>query len=1338
MSERDDIETAANNGDNKTVKNGFFDKIKQGVSTDDTSSETSDNAISEDGLIDGNVNPFKGVFNIFKRNEKNDTPTVTSVPAQETPLEKNLSEETNILSQQPEQIPEKPEFDPEEEAEFQMISAFLDKEPVNSDVRPTADLSESTVGSDEYVSKTEKIITINENKNGNEQGQTSELSDKDEDKNNITQGTEETEKTETSVSLTDTDEPKNIDWEKEVAETVVEYDVQDAFENEEAIFDVGDALENEDAEFVMIDIDDDEDFIDDIDDIDELSTSDSNKQNQKDESITSSSSLETKEEIKEKISPETSAENETKSKSDDISTKDDGIKVENIDSDLIEIDEDEDFHFEEDFVFDESDDESEETSKPDNSNDFNTIEKFFDKQPDNTPTQTEIVTPTPLNNNNLTVADTPQEIKSENVEQSSAEEFFQQNPSASTTEENSPQTNPPPALVPDETKKKKTALDKFKLACEKTKHKLIDLWNTPEEETSPAQSTTTVQPTNSAVLPDVQKSDNTENTENTNSESNQQTAVSPQQVKTQDTPSVDSEPPVDSSQYDKPKVVPMTVIKTETRSSTTELDREKMLQSLNVIEGDKNSGTPELLTPEQKHQHELNQNVLEKVKVLEEQMAERREEQRKIRAEQSERAYEKAFHTSEPIAEIEINDYILPNSQEYIKVKAGRFSESVKAEYEFYVGYNRLKNVAQQQTAAAKARADSKLKNSAKNSDNEKLYEEFSEHSFAKSRDKLEYFTVRMDNRDQKHPETLEYRKEDDAPRIREHLKNQLKSNKLQWYISFMLTLLMFILICFKGKLGVGMGETADNSNLRIFAVFNMFIYGASLFINRNFITRGLSALKKLKSNSDTGVAAAAAVTMLQSVFAIFSPYSYLGQGLTIYTILVMLALTVNAYGSYVNADRISRNFRFVSDSSQKYTGKFFHDQRMVATLLSGTRNDKSELVFQKKTSFLKHFIKLSNIPDPGEDLADKFALPAIAFSLLMGIISIFTAKNFFYAISVTSVMMCTSLPFCAKALGAVSVRKLAKSSLINQSMVVGYQAIESFSESAAVMLDAKDLYPEGSVHMNGLKRFNENRIDDAVLAAASVILEAGGAMAGMFDGIIEGDKTENLPQAENVIYEDGKGLLGFVNGERVFIGNRQLLRDHGITPKSKDYEAEQRGEDNEILYLVYGGELVGMFIVSYSGNRRVADTLQRMEANGMSLLIRTTDVNVTAERIAKDFGLSYRSIKVLEQKNSNVIRDEMIGKERASSAFVATKGGVTSFGRAVSGCIQTKRDISLSLALQIVGTLVILVTVTALVLVSGIHSLGALPLFICCLIWTLVVLFAPGLAERIIKKLNK
>ena len=59
----------------------------------------------------------------------------------------------------------------------------------------------------------------------------------------------------------------------------------------------------------------------------------------------------------------------------------------------------------------------------------------------------------------------------------------------------------------------------------------------------------------------------------------------------------------------------------------------------------------------------------------------------------------------------------------------------------------------------------------------------------------------------------------------------------------------------------------------------------------------------------------------------------------------------------------------------------------MVATLLSGTKNDKSELVFQKKTAFLKHFIELSNSPDPGEELADKFSLPAMIFSVVISVV---------------------------------------------------------------------------------------------------------------------------------------------------------------------------------------------------------------------------------------------------------------------------------------------------------------------------------------------------------------
>ncbi|MBQ3692510.1 MAG: hypothetical protein II931_04220, partial [Clostridia bacterium] len=922
----------------------------------------------------------------------------------------------------------------------------------------------------------------------------------------------------------------------------------------------------------------------------------------------------------------------------------------------------------------------------------------------------------------------------------------------------------------DDVKKKKgAAFGKLKTAILKTKNKIVELWNTKEdgtvEENGKTPDKTETIKTEPAAEISESVSENTEtadakqnenviditavthnDTSDKNGNESENTEIIAEKGENDNAAEMSENDNVSEFKDDntsedkdaKPKIIPMTVIKNE-NAAVVPIDREKVRESLSVIEIEKTSPETDILTDEQKHQLEMNRKVLEKVKQYEEETAEKREILRKERAERSAKDYKKAFGTVDPITEIEIDNYLDGEPQEVIKVKAGKFTESVKSEYEFYAGYTKLKNVAKNQTKVEPAKSaqetqppvQGKPYSAEKAKLDEKNYAEFAEDKFAKSRDRLESISKRLDYKDSKHPEIPEYRTEDDAVKIRKLLQENLKKAKAQWNMSVGLTFAMFVLCCIGGLFTVGAGEEAKDGAMRGFAFVNLAIYAAMLYNCRDIILRGLQPLKKIKSNSDTGYAVAAIVTAFQSVLALITPTPFFCQGLNVYTIVVMLALALNTLGRQRNADRIFSNFRFVSDSSQKYTGKFFHDQRMVATLLSGTRNDKSELVFQKKTAFLKHFMKLSNSPDPGEGLADKFSLPTIVFSLIISIVYLFLSKSFADSVSVLTIMLCAAVPMCSKALGAVPLHKLAKNSLANQSMVVGYQAVDSFSESAAVMLDAKELYPEGSVHLNGIKTFDSRRIDDAMLAAASVIITAGGAMAGMFDGIIQGDKQENLPTAENVIYEDGKGLIGWVNNERIFIGNRQLLMSHGIEPMSEEYEEEQKSDGDEILYLACAGELVAMFIVGYSANRRVADALRRMEANGMSMLIRTTDVNITAERIAKDFGVSHRSIKILEQKNSNVVRDEMIGKEKSSPAFVATKGGVTSFGRAVSGCIQTKRNISLSLAVQVFGVLLGLLIVTVIALVSGVHHIGAIQMFFFYLFWVAAIIAAPYIVQK-------
>ena len=82
---------------------------------------------------------------------------------------------------------------------------------------------------------------------------------------------------------------------------------------------------------------------------------------------------------------------------------------------------------------------------------------------------------------------------------------------------------------------------------------------------------------------------------------------------------------------------------------------------------------------------------------------------------------------------------------------------------------------------------------------------------------------------------------------------------------------------------------------------------------------------------------------------------------------------------------------------------------------------------------------------------------------------------------------------------------------------------------------------------------------------------------------------------------------------DRILIGSRALLAAHGIEPPSQDYEDKYLLGGKSIVYLASGGDLIAMFIVSYNSDKRRALELQRMEENGISLIVRNCDANITA-----------------------------------------------------------------------------------------------------------------------------
>ena len=110
---------------------------------------------------------------------------------------------------------------------------------------------------------------------------------------------------------------------------------------------------------------------------------------------------------------------------------------------------------------------------------------------------------------------------------------------------------------------------------------------------------------------------------------------------------------------------------------------------------------------------------------------------------------------------------------------------------------------------------------------------------------------------------------------------------------------------------------------------------------------------------------------------------------------------------------------------------------------------------------------------------------------------------------------------------------------------------------------------------------------------------------------------------------------------------------------------------------------------------------------------------------IAEEYGVFYRSVKVMSPGYSSEI-DEVTGKtEETSRAYLATRGRQTSLARAVGGCITLRTNITLGIVISIFGMVLGALLCATLALYASVARLTIVELSIYILFWTVASLIA-------------
>lgn len=519
--------------------------------------------------------------------------------------------------------------------------------------------------------------------------------------------------------------------------------------------------------------------------------------------------------------------------------------------------------------------------------------------------------------------------------------------------------------------------------------------------------------------------------------------------------------------------------------------------------------------------------------------------------------------------------------------------------------------------------------------------------------------------------------------------------------------------------------EFVPNADI-MYCIVSLLLLALGIALCHVTVLNGLRPLLTFRGNSDTAVAVAAVAAAVQGIISFFDASSYFSGEKSLYALLVLFALLLNSLGKLWIERRIHDNFKFIAAPSRKYAAKVLNDTSLAEKMLSGTKADQPIVAFQRRTKFLKNFLKLSYTPDPCETAAAKFAPICVAVSVVVAIVFGIISKSASDAVSAFTAVACATIPTCCLLAVNLPMRSLCKSAVRSNAMVVGFPAVRQFSDTCALMVDSRELYPRGRVNLLSVKTFNTYNIDKALVSAAAVMKVANTPMTYMFEDVIV-DKGEELPPVESVKYEDGKGLICWVDGERLLLGTRELMGKYSIDLPSLDFEESNKlDEGNCVTYLANAGQLVAMLITDYTADKHIVSELKRLEKSGVTLLVRTADPNVTQEKVARDFRLYYRSVKILPTSIGNLCKEEMSIKEDNSRAYVSTRGRLSSLARAVTGCIRIKSSISIAVFLQCFAVIIGILFVATVVIASGVKTLGTMELFFFMLLWSAASVIAP------------
>ncbi len=427
----------------------------------------------------------------------------------------------------------------------------------------------------------------------------------------------------------------------------------------------------------------------------------------------------------------------------------------------------------------------------------------------------------------------------------------------------------------------------------------------------------------------------------------------------------------------------------------------------------------------------------------------------------------------------------------------------------------------------------------------------------------------------------------------------------------------------------------APDAQPLLFYIACTVVYGIAFVCFLPTVISGFTAVKNAPA-PDSLVSLGAVMALLQLlVMVVFS--SKIPAGITIFGAFICLAMAFNAMGKKIATSTIIKNLTLANVPDGINAGYIVNDADAVKRLARTLDEKVPKILVSRKTGAITNFVQAGFSIHNSDYTARKLALVSWLITLVCFVLGFVQSKDFVTAIFCAAGAAALQAPLSQTLVNSVPSALMQKNLEKVGALVNGWQGIDQLSKTTHVNFDAKHLFPRGTVILHGIKTFEKERIDLAIIYAASVLIEKCDVMRPVFMEVIEG-KTDILYPLDSCEYIERQGYVSWINNNRVIVGNRTLMEKYDVNMPPLSLEARFTKQGRKPVYLAVGGKLFGMFVVSYRPDEIVGDNLNKLIEKGVSIILSSNDFNIDEHLLEEVYGIPVDMVSVLNRKEAALL----------------------------------------------------------------------------------------------------